>query len=323
MISENISEVKGFSGKIYTNGYTNGILKKIAKVEEIILFELLQPNKKEVGERLRQVKEELKISFTEFGNRLGLKKPTINAYVQGYNLAPLEIIEKVAKISDRPIGWFYFGSIEEYIASYLKLKGGNAFLQEHPDTVDKIKQEFYSGEFKNPAWENEFGYPVEEFIDECFAEVKDVMLKADVATLVKEAIDQSEKFKEIPAEKKADFAMVITTNIVSFLEMDNGLYEWDKERILAMIQRDIEGIDTEEDVQFDEHYLVGKLINVLKDEEQTTAIIKLLSAYLTDKHFSTFFGGEELVKIFQSMRPALIQLYSEKTPDDFYEWFEK
>jgi hypothetical protein len=164
---------------------------------------------------------------------------------------------------------------------------------------------------------------VEEFIDECFAEVKDVMLKADVATLVKEAIDQSEKFKEIPAEKKADFAMVITTNIISFLEMDNGLYEWDKERILAMIQRDIEGIDTEEDVQFDEHYLVGKLINVLKDEEQTTAIIKLLSAYLTDKHFSTFFGGEELVKIFQSMRPALIQLYSEKTPDDFYEWFEK
>lgn len=38
------------------------------------MFEILKPDKKTVGQRLRQVKDELNLSFTEFGNRLGLKK---------------------------------------------------------------------------------------------------------------------------------------------------------------------------------------------------------------------------------------------------------
>jgi hypothetical protein len=52
-------------------------------------------------------------------------------------------------------------------------------------------------------------------------------------------------------------------------------------------------------------------------------MISDLSQMLTDKHFSSFFGGGELIKIFQSMRPALIKLYAEKSDDDMYEWFEK
>ena len=66
------------------------------------MFEILKPDKKAVGRRLRQVKDELNLSFTDFGNRLGLKKSTINAYVRGDNLAPLEVLEKVSKIYGKP-----------------------------------------------------------------------------------------------------------------------------------------------------------------------------------------------------------------------------
>lgn len=41
--------------------------------------------------------------------------PTINSYVRGYSLAPLEVVEKVSELSGRPVGWFYFGEIEDYI----------------------------------------------------------------------------------------------------------------------------------------------------------------------------------------------------------------
>lgn len=51
------------------------------------------------------------ISFTAFGSRLGLKKPTISSYFQEYNLAPIDVKEKMAKISGRSVGWFYFGEI--------------------------------------------------------------------------------------------------------------------------------------------------------------------------------------------------------------------
>ncbi len=52
---------------------------------------------KDCWSRLRQVKDELNLSFTEFGNRLGLKKSTINAYVRG-DAAPLEVLERKCQV---------------------------------------------------------------------------------------------------------------------------------------------------------------------------------------------------------------------------------
>lgn len=38
------------------------------------MFEVLKPDKKAVGMRLRQVKDDLGLSFSEFGRRLGFKE---------------------------------------------------------------------------------------------------------------------------------------------------------------------------------------------------------------------------------------------------------
>ena len=86
------------------------------------MFGLLQPNRVNVGKRMRYIKDELGVSLTELGKRLGLIKPTINSYIQGYSLAPLEVIEKLSKISGKKIGWFYFGEMEDFIHDYLLLK---------------------------------------------------------------------------------------------------------------------------------------------------------------------------------------------------------
>lgn len=78
------------------------------ETDKEVRFKVLKPNKREVGLRLRQVKEELGLSFSEFGQLLGLKKTTIHAYVRGDNLVPLEVLEKVSILYGKPVEWFYY-----------------------------------------------------------------------------------------------------------------------------------------------------------------------------------------------------------------------
>lgn len=49
--------------------------------------------KKKIGRRLKQIMDKMNISFTEFDRRLGVKKPTSSSYVQGYNLAPIDVAD--------------------------------------------------------------------------------------------------------------------------------------------------------------------------------------------------------------------------------------
>lgn len=57
------------------------------------MFGLLQPNKEKIGRRLKQIMDKMNIFFTEFDRRLGVKKPTSSSYVQGHNLAPIDVAD--------------------------------------------------------------------------------------------------------------------------------------------------------------------------------------------------------------------------------------
>lgn len=287
------------------------------------MFGILQPSKKQVGQRIRQVKDEMGISLSEFGNRLGLKKPTLNAYVQGYNLAPLSVIEKVSKVSGRPIGWFYFGDMEEYISSYLSLKGEQKLLEDHPEVVAKLKEIFLTDEFKNIGWENEVGYPEEEFIDDCYYEIKDEIMQEEIENYVKSSIEQMPTAKNISKDKEIEAITVVTQSILNYIEVagDNRYDSLDS--IKRMVNTELEKFDFQSDVHFEDRYVVGKLINILGSQQQTIDLINLLSMSLTDKKFSGSFNSGELVKAMQTLRPALIKIYSKVSPDELIDWFEK
>ncbi len=180
------------------------------------MFGLLQPDKVKVGQRIKEIKENMNLSFTELGNRLGIKKPTISSYVQGYALAPESVINQLSSIGGKPVGWFYFGDVEEYIADYLRLKGQNRIVQEHPEVVKAIKEEFYTGEFKNPAWENEVGYPCEEFMDDYFYELQQEVIKEEIQKMVRDQI----KIYRLPMNylnrrkmKQSPLLRVVSSNI--------------------------------------------------------------------------------------------------------------
>ncbi|MFQ9321328.1 MAG: helix-turn-helix domain-containing protein [Enterococcus durans] len=287
------------------------------------MFGLLQPNKEKVGARLKLIKDEMNISFTEFGRRLGLKKPTISSYVQGYNLAPIEVIEKISKISGRSVGWFYFGDIEEYIADYLELKGQGELIKAHPEVVNQIKEEFFTGDFKNPGWENEVGYPMEEFIDDYFSDILPSVLERYVGKIVSQQIDESEKLDNLSEKEKVEALAFVYQEVMDYIEMSGEVRYGEEEKVVELVEDSISNLARRGKIELSEEYLVGRLVNILDDEVETARIISTLSLNLTGKAFSPLFGGKELIEIFQAMRPALMKLYSEKSRDELYDWFEK
>lgn len=107
-----VSEFEKMLGE-YGDEDTILVWSKVRRLEtdKEVRFKVLKPNKREVGLRLRQVKEELGLSFSEFGQLLGLKKTTIHAYVRGDNLVPLEVLEKVSILYGKPVEWFYYGEL--------------------------------------------------------------------------------------------------------------------------------------------------------------------------------------------------------------------
>lgn len=287
------------------------------------MFGLLQPDKVKVGQRIKEIKESMNLSFTELGNRLGIKKPTISSYVQGYALAPESVINQLSSISGKPVGWFYFGDVEEYIADYLRLKGQNRIVQEHPEVVKEIKEEFYTGKFKNPAWENEVGYPCEEFMDDYFYELQQEVIKEEIQKMVRDQIKNLPIVDELSKQKKDEAVTVITSGIIEYMDVAGKFNYEKKDDMIEIVKREIDKYDFFADSNFEDRYLVGKLINILADQQKTGELINHLSEELTDKAFTGLFGGEELVETIQTLRPALINLSNKISADQLEDWFEK
>ncbi|MGV3084825.1 helix-turn-helix domain-containing protein [Enterococcus dispar] len=287
------------------------------------MFGLLQPDKVKVGQRIKEIKESMNLSFTELGNRLGIKKPTISSYVQGYALAPESVINQLSSISGKPVGWFYFGDIEEYIADYLQLKGQNRIVQEHPEVVKEIKEEFYTGEFKNPSWENEVGYPCEEFMDDYFYELQQEVIKEELQKMVRDQIKNLPIADELSKQKKGEAVTIITSGIIEYMDVAGEFNYENKDDMIKIVTREVDKYDFFVDSNFEDRYLIGKLINILADNQQTIQLINVLSGELTDKPFTGLFGGEELVEVIQTLRPALIKLYGKVSADQVENWFGK
>ena len=287
------------------------------------MFGLLQPDKVKVGQRIKEIKESMNLSFTELGNRLGIKKPTISSYVQGYALAPESVINQLSSISGKPVGWFYFGDIDEYIADYLQLKGQNRIVQEHPEVVKAIKEEFYTGEFKNPAWENEVGYPCEEFMDDYFYELQQEVIKEELQKMVRDQIKNLPIADELSKQKKDEAVTVITSGIIEYMNVAGEFNYEKKDDMIKVVKEEVAKFDFFANSKFEDKYLIGKLINILSDNQQTIQLLNHLSKELTDRTFTGLFGGEELVETIQTLRPGLINLSNKISDDQLEDWFEK
>ena len=69
----------------------------------------MKPNKKEVGKRIRAIRLRLNITFTEFGEKLGVPKSTVNSWIRGLALPPKEKLTQLALMGGTSINWILWG----------------------------------------------------------------------------------------------------------------------------------------------------------------------------------------------------------------------
>lgn len=277
----------------------------------------MKPDKLQVGLRLKEAKEALGFSLTEFGERLGLKKTTINSYVRGANLAPLDIIEKVSKLYDKPIGWFYFGTIHEYLRMFIDYLGRTEYISEHPEFIKELEKRVLADYPSLPL--NEFEYPEEDYIYEEFSELFDEYMKQDIRKGVLEYLENKENLPDFNHKELVD---LITYEIFDAYSFSGMKRDFSKEHLFELLPSFVESKLTNEEIsiEYSDENILGKLINCLQDEYGTYELINILSTQLIEKEFSSFRGSHELVHIFQSIRPNLIQLYLETSGDEKDDW---
>lgn len=295
-----------------------------------------------MGLRLRQVKNELGLSFSEFGRRLGVKKPTINAYVRGDNLAPLEVLEKVSKMYGKPVDWFYYGELTDYITSYIEKIGYGVFLKEHPSIPQKMEKELLRLK-NNPrhdvtekgglifdtheiSWDSETGYPNEGYLEDVFFELFEKISKEEIKERAKEYLTTRSDLSETKLTESVDY---MVNNIYTAYHLVKDSKNLTNETIDKEIKDISEEIikranqDDKNPIQYDDSFLLGSLINILEDSQKTRRLLSNLSYELTNMPFSQFHEGYELVDVLQSLRPKLIELYNRTDYDDWSNWVEK
>ncbi|MPM77173.1 hypothetical protein SDC9_124173 [bioreactor metagenome] len=190
--------------------------------------------------------------------------------------------------------------------------------------MKKIKEEFYTGEFKNPGWENEVGYPCEEFIDDYFYELQQEVIKKEIQKLTTYEINQLPIADELSRQKKDEAVTVITSGIIEYMDVAGEFNYEKKDDMIKLVKQEVDKYDFFANSNFEDQYLVGKLINILADHQKTEELINQLSEELTNKSFSARFGGEELIEAFETLRPALIRIYSKVvTTDELEDWFRE
>jgi len=178
----------------------------------------------------------------------------------------------------------------------------------------------YLDQTLSSARANGFGYPCEEFLDDCFSEYYHHAMKEYITSITTQFIENKDHLK---LNQKEEAILLISSDIYGcFFEVRDFKYG-EEDKIRSLISDYYEKNIKDKAISFNDHYLVGNLINILNDDSKTESLISDLSSILTKKNFSTFFGGKELVEIIQTIRPDLIKLYAEKTDEDFYDWFEK
>lgn len=112
-----------------------------------------------------------------------------------------------------------------------------------------------------------------------------------VGEIVTEVMADSKKPQSLTEAEQEDAFIIISSEVKDYLEMSGEFKYGDRDKIVELVKQSIENLDRNPKIEFSEEYLIGKLVNVLKDDGETEEMISSLSMLMTDKPFSTFWGG--------------------------------
>lgn len=102
----------------------------------------MEIDKQAVGNRIRQIRQELKLSMEKFGKLIGdLPRSTVNNWERGINLPKTETLHQIAEIGHVTNEYLLYGTQEnQYILEMLQKKAGKLDPKIEGLIVDELKQ---------------------------------------------------------------------------------------------------------------------------------------------------------------------------------------
>ncbi|RCF88562.1 XRE family transcriptional regulator, partial [Enterococcus faecium] len=147
----------------------------------------MKPNPVETGKRIKSIRSNFGMTMEQFADLIGnAQKGNINNWERGFSLPNKERLIKIAELSNKTIDWIKWGTLEEYIASYLKDSGYELYIKDFPEIPHKVFndiQERYSNTFSlnkdyellNPIIKNIFT----KYYSKDFEDYRDIEVKPD------------------------------------------------------------------------------------------------------------------------------------------------
>ncbi|WP_336046936.1 helix-turn-helix domain-containing protein [Solibacillus ferritrahens] len=151
----------------------------------------MKPKKQDVAQRIKKIRENSGLSIAIMAERIGISKSTLNSYIRGLALPPENIVEKISLFTDIPKDWIYYGSLSEYINSYLLYNGHGKLLEDYPEIVDEISTKFNKGEKDGIS---EFIYPTPIVIERVFDDIYAPIFNKYVSELIKDFTEDIAKY---------------------------------------------------------------------------------------------------------------------------------
>lgn len=153
---------------------------------------MLKPDKKEVGKRIKFIKENYNppISLSEFGKILkstdgeSISKGTVDSWMRGFGLPSQTVIEQIASLGNTTSDWIYWGGLRNYIKIYLKENQYEEFIEEYPETILQIEDYFKQAGFGDEK------LPETKYINKCFINIFKNKLKKIIELIIEPYLSQ-------------------------------------------------------------------------------------------------------------------------------------
>ncbi|MEH7669132.1 hypothetical protein CN896_27565 [Bacillus thuringiensis] len=281
----------------------------------------MKPDKKDVGKRIKQIKENYNppISLKDFGDLLidekgkSISKGTVDSWMRGLGIPSKSTIEQIARLGNTTVSWIYWGGLKNFILSYLKEKNHENFIETYPETIDLLVKLFQDAGF------NDENLPQLNHVEKYFDNIHHKKFQQYIEFVVEPYTSQIPNYlfegfayegpKEVQQQKFRDLV-----KLEVFRKSKDTPITWgDDEKIksIAKEQFDRWVRQYDKNKKFEEkenNTIMNYLIEHTKDEE---GVKQILSDISSNKKFSLNYDtklADEIVKAFLELGEKLQEL---------------
>ncbi|EGO2640996.1 helix-turn-helix transcriptional regulator [Enterococcus faecalis] len=105
----------------------------------------MKPNPKKTGHRIKQLRLSMGLTMDALGKKLdNSPRATVSNWERGVNLPNPNKLKLLSDLSGSSIDWIKWGTLEDYINSYLSQNGYNKFIDDFPETSHHIYLELFN-----------------------------------------------------------------------------------------------------------------------------------------------------------------------------------